>query len=110
MTADNIDFSFLSQDSNESLQTDLSGNHFLESNVSIVSSFCDDKKLGLAFLALPILLISLALGIFIKSYHGPLDESEKNIVVFFDIAITNYLQESKIFVFDLLYKSDFNNL
>ena len=77
------------KESNESLQSDLN-----KSDVSIVSNFCDDKKLGLAFLTLPILLISLAIGIFIKRYHGSLDEIEKNIVVFFDIAISNYLQES----------------
>ncbi len=82
----------LHEESNESLTTDLS-----KSDVSIVSNFCDDKKLELAFLSLPILLISLAIGIFIKRYHGSLDEIEKNIVVFFDIAITNYLQESFFF-------------
>ena len=96
---DNINITFLSEmllseESNESLQTDLSKSYLIESNVSFVSSFCDDKKLGLAFLSLPILLISLSIGIFIKTLHGSLDEIEKNIVVFLDIAITNYLQES----------------
>ena len=86
----------LHEESNESLQTDLSESYFKKSDVSIISNFCDDKNLELTFLSFPILFISLAIGIFIKRYHGSLDEIEKNIVVFFDIAITNYLQESFI--------------
>ena len=83
---------------NESLHINLSKSYTKESNFSIVTNFCDDKKLRLAFLSLPILVTSLVLEIFIKNYHGSLDVHEKNIVVFFDIAITNYLQEFKIFI------------
>ena len=86
----------LHEESNESLQTDLSESYFKKSDVSIISNFCDDKNLELTFLSFPILFISLAIGIFIKRYHGSLDEIQKTIVVFFDIAITNYLQESFI--------------
>ncbi len=87
----------LHEESNESLRTDLNKSYFKKSDVSIVSNFCDDKKLELTFLSLSILLISLAIGIFIKRYHGSLDEIKKTLVVFLDIAITNYLQESFFF-------------
>ena len=86
----------LHEESNESLRTDLNKSYFIKSDVSIVSKFCDDKNLELTFLSFPILLFSLAIGIFIKKYHESLDEIQKNIVVLFDIAITNYLQESFI--------------
>ena len=81
----------LHAESNESLKTYLNKSYFIKSDVS---KFCDDNNLEFTFLSLPILLISLAIGIFIKRYHGSLDEIQKTIVVFFDIVITNYLQES----------------
>ena len=81
----------LHSESNGSVKTDLSKSYFIKSDVS---KFCDDNNLEFTFLSLPILLISLAIGIFIKRYHGSLVEIQKTIVVFFDIVITNYLQES----------------
>ncbi len=67
------------------------------------NSFCSDTDLSIAYLSLPILLISLANGHIIRSFYKSLDQGEKNIIVFLDMAITNYLQEIKVFLFFIFY-------
>ena len=62
------------------------------------NSFCCDSDLNLAYLFIPILIISLVTGQIIRSFYKSLDPCEKNIIVFLDMAITSYLQEMKSFL------------
>ena len=61
------------------------------------NNFCCDTDLNVAYLSLPLLIIALVNGQILRSYHKSLDNHEKNIIVFLDIAITNFLQEIKVF-------------
>ncbi len=47
----------------------------------------------LPFLSIPILVVSLVLGYFIRDYYKTLDNQQKNIVILLDIGINHYVQE-----------------
>ena len=57
------------------------------------SNFPSDQNLDIAFITIPILILSLVFGGVIMSYHESLNHNEKNIMVFLDKAVTDYLQD-----------------
>ncbi len=64
-----------------------------EESVQNFTSTAQKEVTYIPFLSIPILVVSLVLGHFIRDYYKTLDNQQKNIVTFLDIGNNHYVQE-----------------